>query len=469
MFQLPAHTVPQTSRHIAVVALYAIVALPSSVSAQAGAQAVVQDDYYASLLVVSGFLVFFMQVGFVALETGSGRAKNVRNILLKNLVDVMLCAICWWAVGFAFAHGKTAGGIIGYTGFFFEGDYITATRPWFFSWTFAVACCTIVSGCLAERTRLIAYPVYTVVISVIVHPIMVHWVWASDSWMASVSYCQVLDFAGGTVVHFIGGLFGLIGAAMCGPRLGRFDEGVSKDIPGHDMAFVTLGTFMLWFGWYGFNTGSVYLYDTPSAEAVQRAAVNTTLGASASGLVALLVASWTSGTYDLRLCCNGVLAGLVTVTSMCGFIDPWAAVVCGSIAGAVYIFTSMLMLKLRIDDPLDSAAVHAGNGFLGMILVAFVAKPAHVAALTGTSCGGIFYTSAGWMQLAMQLLALVIVGAFTSVCACVVFLALKRRGVLRVDHITELAGIDNMEHGGPAYPEFNLTGANPSVHGGVLH
>lgn len=214
--------------------------------------------YSTSQVVYSGFLIFFMQVGFVALETGSGRAKNVRNILLKNLVDVMLAAICWWAVGYAFAYGTSAGGVIGYTHFFFEGEG-EASRPWFFSWTFCVAACTIVSGCLAERTRLLVYPAFTVVIAALVHPLLVHWVWSPDSWLGGVSGCKPLDFAGGTVVHMIGGLFGIVGAAFVGPRLGRFEEGAVKDLPGHDMGWVTIGTLALWFGWYGFNTGSTYL------------------------------------------------------------------------------------------------------------------------------------------------------------------------------------------------------------------
>ena len=190
-----------------------------------------------------------MNVGFVMLETGNGRAKNVRNVLLKNLVDVMLCALLWWAVGYAFAYGKSAAGVIGYTGFFLENSEEDADRPWFFSWTFCVACVTIVSGCLAERTRFIAYPIYTAVLAALVHPLLVHWVWGSSSWMASVSACRPLDFAGGLAVHLAGGIFGLVGAILCGPRLGRFEGSAAKELPGHDMAFVTLGAFMLWLGW----------------------------------------------------------------------------------------------------------------------------------------------------------------------------------------------------------------------------
>jgi Amt family ammonium transporter len=298
-----------------------------------------------------------MQIGFVALEMGSGRAKNVRNILLKNLADVMLAALAWWAVGYAFAYGNSAGGVIGASHFFYEADAELAIpagsgdapRPWFFSWTFAVAACTIVSGCLAERTRLGVYPAFTAAIAAFVHPILVHWLWAKGGWLGRVGECRPLDFAGGTVVHMVGGLFGLVGAAFVGPRLGRFEDGVPRDMPGHDMGWVTIGTLALWFGWYGFNAGSVYLYGGASPAAAQRAAMNTTLGGSTAGLVALLVGSWLGGTYDLRLCCNGLLSGLVTVTSMAGFVDPYAAAVCGVLAGASYVFVSRLMVRAVVE------------------------------------------------------------------------------------------------------------------------
>ena len=351
--------------------------------------------------------------------------------------------------------------------------YAQQQRPWFFSWTFCVAACTIASGCLAERTRLVVYPAFTLTLAALVHPLLVHWLWAPGGWMGRVSRCPPLDFAGGTVVHMAGGLFGLVGAALVGPRLGRF-EGLGraravKEMPGHDMGWVTIGTLALWFGWYGFNSGSVFAYRAPSPAAAQRAAMNTTLGASGSGLVALLLGSWLGGTYDLRLCCNGVLSGLVTVTAMCGFVDPYAAAVGGAIAGAAYIGFSRLMvrharartagrwrplyrllfclsaffncgcrclllgctaaapvrnthpkrtttattiitiqqLRCGVDDPLDSGAVHFGNGLLGTLMLAFFAKPSHVAALTGAEgCGGLFYAAprTGALQLGMQLL-----------------------------------------------------------------
>ena len=202
------------------------------------------------------------------------------------------------------------------------------------------------------------------------HPVCVHWLWAPESWLARVSRCRPLDFAGGTVVHMIGGAFGLVGAALVGPRLGRFEgQGAAravKEMPGHDMGWVTIGTLALWFGWYGFNTGSVYLYAAPSPLAAQRAAMNTTLGASGSGLVALLLGSWLGGTYDLRLCCNGVLSGLVTVTAMCGFVDPYAAAVGGAIAGACYIGFSRLMVR-RMGDGCWGVAAGVLRGVSGRV------------------------------------------------------------------------------------------------------
>jgi Amt family ammonium transporter len=263
------------------------------------------------------------------------------------------------------------------------------------------------------------------------------------------------------------------------------------------MAFVTLGTFMLWTGWYGFNSGSAYLYSAAGApraaleRTASRATINTTLGGSAAGLVALLVSSFISGTYDLRVSCNGVLSGLVTATPMCGFVEPWAAAVAGALSGAGYIGLSRLLLRLRIDDPLDSAAVHFGSGTLGTLLLALAAKPSYVATLIPTNdkaaaaiaaggpqaCGGVFYSSLGWTQLGMQVLAVAVVTAFTGSIALAVFWVLRRRGLLRVDHATELAGIDNMDHGGPAYPEFGGPGGgggggmmqDDNVHGLVRH
>ncbi|EFJ47052.1 hypothetical protein VOLCADRAFT_92451 [Volvox carteri f. nagariensis] len=447
----------------------------------------------------------FMQIGFVSAESGQGRAKNVRNILLKNSVNIMLCAICWWAVGYAFAYGKTAGGLLGISHFFSDGETFDS-KPWFFTWTFCLSAVTIASGCLAERTHLFVYPVYTAVVSIVVHPVVAHWVWGKDSWLNSRvgSPCRFLDFAGGAVVHIVGGLTGLIGAILCGPRMGRFEDGVQKDIPGHDVSSVSLGSLMLWFGWFGFNCGSTYIYMSdggPAASsAVSRVALNMTLCASAAGMTSLVLASLLSGgsagTFDLGVCCNGLMAGLSASTANVGFITPWASCITGTLAGLLYVASSRLLVRLGIDDPLDSSAIHCGSGLLGVVISGFLARPSYVRSMVDKNCGGLVYGMNGGTQLGMQLLGkycrisgrngfggkrggrvmtlwgglrrwvksdpwgsyvvrrLLVTIAWTALWSILAFSTLKRFQLLRVDQQTELAGIDNMEHGGPAYPEF---------------
>lgn len=429
-----------------------------------------QQQGASDFVLLNGILVFFMQCGFVSAESGQGRAKNVRNILLKNSVNIMLCALCWWAVGYAFAYGRSAGGLLGISNFFTDGETLR-TKPWFFTWTFALSCVTIASGCLAERTHLFVYPVYTAVLSLLVHPVVAHWVWNPESWLNAKAgtTCRFLDFAGGTVVHIVGGLTGLIGAIAVGPRMGRFEDGVGKEIPGHDVSSVSLGTFMLWFGWFGFNCGSTYIYmadgGPAAASAVSRVALNMTLCASSAGMTALVLASVHSGTFDLAVCCNGLMAGLSASTSNVGFVTPWASCINGALAGLLYVLTSHMLVRMGVDDPLDSSAIHCGSGVLGCLVSGFLAKPQYVMAMLGKDCGGLVYGRNGGLQLGMQLLGLAVTFAWTAVWAVAVFATLRRLNLLRVDQQTELAGIDNIEHGGPAYPEFVAHRGTSSRHG----
>lgn len=413
-----------------------------------------------------GFLVFFMQIGFVALETGGGRAKNVKNVLLKNLIDAMVCGLVWWCCGYAFAYGSSANGFIGHSMFFYNGSE-ASDKPWFFSWAVALCCITVISGCLAERTRLSAYPLYTILITGFVQPVCLHWVWDQYGWLATFSDCHFLDAAGGSVVHVLAGVTGVIAAAFCGPRLGRFEDGASKEMPGHDITWVGIGTLMLWFGWYGFNCGAVWLHMDSGAVPMRRVAVNTTLSAASSGLTTLLIHHFLSaGTFDLQVCCNGLLSGLVAITGSCAFLDTWAAVLSGLLAGGIYVGSSHLLVRLRVDDPLDASAVHLGNGALGCLFNGLFAKPEIVSQMSLGICGGVIYSSEGWLQLGVQVLGLLVIAAWTSFFAVLLFGALRHWRVLRVDQATELAGIDNMDHGGPAYPEFNLVAMN-GVHAGI--
>lgn len=253
-----------------------------------------------------------MQVGFISLELGFGRSKNVKNVLLKNIVDMLLCALCWWLVGYGIENG-TSNKFMGTTGFLGNSE----SKPWFFTFGFALATVSIVSGCLAERTNFLAYPLLTIVTSAWIHPVAGHWAWDSNSWLQSVSDCGFLDFAGGCVVHVTGGVIGLVGASLVGPRLGRFEAGKVILMPGHDISQVCLGTLLLWFGWFGFNCGSIYLQTkvpTNTGVYVDRVAMNMALAASSAGIAPLLLTSFMTGTFDLIVACNGVLAGLVAAT-----------------------------------------------------------------------------------------------------------------------------------------------------------
>ncbi|PNW75546.1 hypothetical protein CHLRE_12g531000v5 [Chlamydomonas reinhardtii] len=474
-------------------------------SSTPSATAIDHGATYSDLLIIQGAIVFFLQVGFVSLEVGYGRSKNVKNILLKNTVNILLCAICWWAVGYAFSYGSSTDGFIGTSGFFHDGG-LGAAKLWFYSWTFCLSTVTIVSGCLAERTSLVAYPVFTVLMASWVHPVVVHWAWSRDSWLLGISSeCRFLDFAGGTVVHICGGMMGLVGAALVGPRIGRFEEGRAKELPGHDVSSVAIGTLFLWFGWFGFNCGSAYVYmgnmaaaaaeaaasavasgDTsadvyasaaaavsaavtsganatlhPGSTPADRVALNMTLCASVSGLTALLLSSLRSGTVDLCVCCNSLLAGLVMSTPACGFITSWAAVIYGLVAAALYMGGTRMLVRFHVDDPLESSAIHFGCGGVGTLLLALLARPTYVQELTGYDCGGLVYGGRkGAILLGLQLLGIAAITAWTAFFSVLVFYLLRRLGRLRVDQVTELAGLDNMEHGGPAYPEFNLVPYN---------
>lgn len=409
---------------------------------------------YADIILLHACLVFFMQVGFVSLELGFGRSKNVKNVMLKNIVNILLCALSWWLVGYGIENGSS-NKFIGTSGFLGNGE----GRGWFFTFGFALATVSIISGCLAERTNLIAYPILTIVTSCWIHPVVAHWAWVSSSWLQSVSDCDFLDFAGGAVVHATGGVIGLVGALLCGPRLGRFEDGKAMPMPGHDVSQVAMGTLLLWFGWFGFNCGSVYLQPkipSNTGAYVDRVAMNMTLAASSAGIAPLLLTSFMTGTFDLVTCCNGILAGLVAATSSCGYVDPWSSLFIGLVAGLAYLGTSRLMLYLQVDDPLDSTSVHFSAGVIGTLLNGIFAKPSYVSSLTNSQCGGLIYSWTGGKQMGMQFLGVVVTIAWATFFSLATFLPLRHFKRLRVEQITELAGIDNIDHGGPAYPEFTI-------------
>lgn len=414
----------------------------------------IKADIDTQFLLTSGYLVFIMQAGFAMLEAGSVRAKNTINVLLKNVLDACVGAIFWYLLGFAFAYGEDAGGFIGSDDFALSRSNDFAT--WFFQWAFAATTATIVSGAVAERTKFVAYICYSIFLTSFVYPVVVHWVWATDGWISAFNpdifnSTGMVDFAGSGVVHMVGGWAGLCGAFMVGPRIGRFDEnGEPVPIKGHSVTLQVLGTFFLWYGWYGFNPGSA-LALIDYSKTIARTAVTTTMGAAAGGVTVLIVTYLRTGHYDLSQSLNGVLGGLVSITASCPVIEPWSALLAGFVGGFVLMGWSKLMLKLGIDDPLDAASVHGACGAWGVIYVGLMANQEYLDTVYGFSGnGGLFQEGKGDL-LANGLLGIVTISAWTIGLMGIFFFILKSLNMLRIPEEEEEMGLDVSHHGGHAY------------------
>eukprot|EP01023_Acetabularia_acetabulum_P051316 TRINITY_DN5658_c0_g1_i2.p1 TRINITY_DN5658_c0_g1~~TRINITY_DN5658_c0_g1_i2.p1 ORF type:complete len:638 (+),score=115.08 TRINITY_DN5658_c0_g1_i2:39-1952(+) len=433
------------------------------------------DNFY---LLISGYLVFFMQCGFAMLSAGSVRQKNTMNIILKNLLDACFGAIGWYLTGYAFAYGNGndtdpfIGGreyyALSYTHEYKESNEVGATifASWFFQYTFAATAATIVSGAVAERTRFEAYLAYAFLLTAWVYPVIVHWVWDSNGWLNfesnKIGYLNhgMIDFAGCGVVHMTGGFAGMWGAAVVGPRIGRFQNGKVNAMPGHNASLAVLGVFILWFGWFGFNPGSTLGLHNLSMIA-SRCAVNTTLSAASATLITLLFMMILNFfetkhiIWDLIGTSNGTLAGLVGITAACAVVQPWAAVLIGSISGVVYVLSSKLVLHgMRIDDPLDAVAVHGFCGMWGLIATAAFADQYLVAeAYNGENPDvyGFFVGGDGGL-LAAAMVGIVVIFSWVTVHMLPFFLIMKGLGLLRVDPEEERNGLDLSHHGGEAYP-----------------
>jgi Amt family ammonium transporter len=432
----------------------------------------------------SGYMVFFMQAGFAMLCAGSVRAKNAKNIILLNILDACLGSLCWYATGYAFAYGgpteftaeqggfSSTAKFIGNSNFFAigltsEADYAF----WFFQFTFAATAATIVSGAVAERCRLWAYLSYELILVCFVYPVVAHWVWSSSGW---ASYFQatlelddgtvidnrlfgvgVCDFAGDGPVHMVGGIASLAAAWVLGPRIGRFDaDGKPVDMPGHNASLTLLGVFFLWFGWFGFNPGSTLGIAGYSGLAA-RVAINTTFGAATGALTTLLIVMGLTKiqtgkpVVDLIMVGNGALAGLVSVTGPCGWIEIWAAIPIGIIGAFVYVGSSKLILNVfKVDDPLDAIAVHAGAGMWGLIATGAFATESLVA--TGNNYG--FIMGGNGNLLACQIVIILAILAWTLGIMVPFFMILKKLNLFRVPPEVESAGLDVSHHGGSAYP-----------------
>lgn len=402
-------------------------------------------------MLLAAMLVFFMQPGFALVEAGFTRTKNTANILMKNLLDFMLGSLLFWAVGFGVMFG--AGGFIGMP-HLFNQDFYHSQLPvegfLIFQTVFCATAATIVSGAMAERTKFSMYLAYTILISVLIYPVSGHWTWGGGwlmngeegSFMMNTFGTTFHDFAGSTVVHSVGGWVALVGAAIIGPRIGKYGKDKrSRAIPGHSLTLACLGVFILWFGWFGFNPGSQLAASGESNRtAISHVFLTTNLAACAGGFLSLAVAWFKYKKPSLSLTLNGVLAGLVGITAGCDLVSPSGAVIIGAICGTIMIYAvEFIDHVLKIDDPVGASSVHGVCGCLGTILTGLFATEE-----------GLFYSGSANFLLA-QLFGAAVVGCWAAAMGFVVFKGLDIVHGLRVPARVEEEGLDIYEHGETAY------------------
>ncbi len=402
-------------------------------------------------VLIAAFLVFFMQAGFGMVEAGFIRAKNTCNILTKNFLDFCMASLGFFLVGYAFMFGK-GNGFIGYEGFCLAGlgDKTASGIPVFAFWLFQAAFCgaaaTIVAGGMAERMKFIGYLIYSFIISALIYPIIGHWVWGGG-WLSGMGFH---DFAGSTVVHTTGGIAALIGTIILRPREGKFGlDGKANAIAGHSIPLASLGVFILWFGWFGFNPGSTLGVSNGGFD-IGRVAINTNLAAALGGIFAMITVWIRFGKPDLSMAMNGALAGLVGITAPCAVVDPWAACVIGAVSGIIVVLGVQFLDKMHIDDPVGAIPVHGMCGIWGTIAVGIFGKAA-----LGLESPGFVY-SGNPTQLGTQMVGSFVTVAFVLVTMGAVFKIIDVTIGLRVSRDEELRGLDIGEHGMEAYSGFQI-------------
>jgi Amt family ammonium transporter len=419
-------------------------------------------------VLLTGFLVFIMQLGFAILETGMIRHTAGVNALLENFLEAGLGAICWWVIGFGLAFGVDNGnGLIGTTLFapgidtaniIYYGNIGTLTM-FFFQFAFAATASTITTGAMAERTDFVGNLIYTAVVILFIYPVIVHWVWGGG-WLFKQGF---FDFAGSNVVHTVGGVIAFVGAAMLGPRKGK-EWG--KAIPAHNLGLALIGTMILWFGWYGFNPGST-LGAVGSAGTIGIVTLNTTLGAGAGSLVAMIFGYFRTGKWSLIVCLNGSLAGLVAITGGCAFVGPWAAIIIGGLAGIFLLLWGDMLEKIKVDDAVGASAVHWACGMWGIVAIGLFAEPTLTpfAANVKAGFGGLLIPGGNAEILMTQIIGSAATIVWCAVTSVIMFGALKAIKRLRVNPKAEADGnfIDNYEHGESIWPDIlDLPGDSPA-------
>ena len=400
---------------------------------------------------IGAALVFFMQAGFAMVETGMTRAKNAGNIIMKNLMDFCIGTVVFVLLGFGLMLGEDAlAGLIGIPTMDILGNFSNFDRcaEFVFNLVFCATAATIVSGAMAERTRFISYCVYSAVISSIIYPIEAHWVWGGG-WLANLGF---VDFAGSAAIHMCGGMCALIGAAMVGPRIGKFGkDGKPHAILGHSMTLGALGVFILWFGWYGFNGAAAN-----SVDSLARIFLTTTVAPAVATCTTMIFTWIKNGKPDVSMCLNASLAGLVGVTAPCADVDCLGSAIIGLVSGFLVVFGVWLLdYKLHIDDPVGAVGVHFCNGIWGTLAVGlFATGTGQNVGVEGTPVKGLFY-GGGWEQLGVQALGVVSICAWTAAIILLTFLIIKKTLGLRVSRHEEIVGLDATEHGLPSsYADF---------------
>ena len=405
---------------------------------------------------VAAFLVFFMQPGFAMVEAGFTRAKNASNILMKNLMDFCIGSIAFWLVGFGIMFGASALGLFGTNGFLLStadpstGEGLWQLAYWMFQVVFAATAATIVSGAMAERTKFPAYLIYSFFVCALIYPIVGHWIWGGG-WLGNKG---MIDFAGSTVVHSVGGWTALAGAMLLGSRLGKYNKDKSSNaIPGHNIPLAALGVFILWFGWFGFNAGSTTSGTNLSIATI---AVTTNLAAAAAAITAMFTSWKRFGKPDTSMALNGALAGLVAITAPCANVSPLSAIIIGAIAGVIVVLSVEFIDKvLHVDDPVGAISVHGVCGAFGTLCVGLFAESAYGESSGMGAINGLFF-GGGLSQFLIQLTGVFSVFVWVFGSASVLFYVIKKTVGLRASDEEQLKGLDISEHGMESYAGFQI-------------
>ncbi len=388
-------------------------------------------------MLLSGILVFFMQAGFTLVETGMTRSKNAANIAMKNLLDICVGSLTYWFVGYSLMYGDTTNGW-----FFWSGIMQGEGADLFFQTMFAATAATIVSGAIAGRTKYSTYAIFSIVMTALIYPIAGGWQWQGSGWLTELGF---IDFAGSSIVHSVGGWAALVAAFMVGPRIGKFVDGKVFAIPGHNQILATLGVFILWLGWFGFNGGSQLAWGGADAIGASNVVLITNL-AAATGALGALITTWIwYGKPNLPQTLNGALAGLVSITAGCGNMTAVGAVVAGLIGGIIVVFSiEFIEKKLKIDDAIGAASVHGVAGAWGTLVIGLWG-------VDGETGIGLF-NGGGFSQLGVQATGVLAYAVWSIVLSYIVFKILKSTIGLRVTQEEEEIGLDVSEHGEIAFP-----------------